>query len=73
MYVYLKTEKACKENDYHDLYTVGFYTPGGKWESETDWPEREQAANRVALLNGQIAVRDALDDPLNRSDGSYRP
>lgn len=32
--------------------TVGFYRPDGKWESESDHHDREQAAARVAYLNG---------------------
>lgn len=44
MYVYQKTE-SC-------LYTVGFYDPNGKWIPETDHATREEAAERVAFLNG---------------------
>ena len=44
MYVYIKTE-SC-------LWTVGFYDPKGKWNSESDWDNKEDAAKRVAWLNG---------------------
>ena len=44
MYVYIKSEP--------NLFTVGFYKPDGKWEPEKDCPTREEAANRVAWLNG---------------------
>ena len=44
MYIYIKTEP--------NLYTVGFYTPDGRWEPESDYNEKEEAAKRVAWLNG---------------------
>ena len=44
MYVYIKTER--------NLWTVGFYTPDGKWEAESDWNNSESAAKRVHYLNG---------------------
>ncbi len=44
MYVYIKSEPQ--------LYTVGFYDPQGKFQPESDWSSREDAANRVAWLNG---------------------
>ena len=44
MYVYLKSEPG--------LFTVGFYDPAGDWHSESDCGSPEQAADRVAYLNG---------------------
>jgi len=44
MYVYKQTES--------DLYTVGFYTPTGKFIPESDWSIREEAIERVHYLNG---------------------
>jgi hypothetical protein len=44
-YVYLKSEPQ--------LWTVGFYDPSGKWHSESDHNTKEEAANRVAFLNGK--------------------
>lgn len=44
MYVYIKTEA--------NLWTVGFYTPDGKWEAESDHSSKEEAAARVHYLNG---------------------
>ena len=44
MYVYVQSEPS--------LWTVGFYDPQGKWYAESDWSSREEAANRVAYLNG---------------------
>lgn len=73
MYVYIKSEKACRDNDYHDLWTVGFYDPAGKFRPESDHADREKAAARVAYLNGGAAVRATLDEALNSGDGVYRP
>ncbi len=44
MYVYTQTEPG--------LWTVGFYEPNGKWVSESDHTSTEEAAQRVAYLNG---------------------
>jgi hypothetical protein len=34
------------------LWTVGFYTPEGKWVAESDHSNAEEAAKRVHYLNG---------------------
>lgn len=44
MYVYIKTES--------NLWTVGFYVPGGEWHSENDYHSEKEAAERVHYLNG---------------------
>jgi hypothetical protein len=44
MYVYIKTEPR--------LWTVGFFTPDGRREAETDYSSPEEAATRVHWLNG---------------------
>lgn len=44
-YVYIKSEPG--------LWTVGFYGPDGKWNPESDYNSSEEAAKRVAWLNGQ--------------------
>ena len=44
MYVYIRSEKY--------LWTVGFYDPSGKWHSESDHNDPEDAAKRAAWLNG---------------------
>lgn len=44
MYVYIRSEPM--------LWTVGFYTPDGKWMPESDHESKGEAAERVALLNG---------------------
>jgi hypothetical protein len=44
MYVYIKSER--------NLWTVGFYSPDGKWNPESDYNSAHDAAKRVAWLNG---------------------
>ncbi|QXJ22519.1 hypothetical protein AGRA3207_003534 [Actinomadura graeca] len=44
MYVYICSEPG--------LWTVGFYTPDGTWHPESDHAARQDAAARVAWLNG---------------------
>jgi len=44
MYVYLRSELT--------LWTVGHYDPRGKWHAESDHGTPEEAAARVASLNG---------------------
>lgn len=46
MYVYIKSEPG--------LYTVGFYSPDGKWHPERDFDNPDNAAKRVAWLNGSL-------------------
>ena len=43
-YVYIQSEPK--------LFTVGFYDPQGEWQSDSDHSDREEAARRVAWLNG---------------------
>ena len=43
-YVYIRSEPG--------LYTVGFYSPSNVWEPESDHGSKEDAAKRVAWLNG---------------------
>jgi hypothetical protein len=50
MYVYKQTEFAGPDG--HNLFTVGFYKPDGKWLAESDHATTEAAAARVAYLNG---------------------
>lgn len=45
MYVYIKSEPG--------LWTVGFYDPAGKWQPESDHESADEAAKRVAWLNGK--------------------
>ena len=46
MYVYIESE--------HNLWTVGFYDPKGNWHPDSDHDNREEAAKRVAWLNGSV-------------------
>ncbi len=62
MYVYINTEPM--------LFTVGFYAPNGEWHSDSDHGSRDEAAKRVAWLNG---YNPSLDEALNSGDGVYRP
>ena len=50
-YVYIRSEPG--------LWTVGFYWPDGKWEPESDHGDSEEAAKRVAWLNGGRSERGA--------------
>ena len=56
MHCYLKSEKS--------LWTVGYYTPEGRWESESDFNSQEKAAERVHWLNGggNNSIIARLDD-----------
>ena len=47
MWVYIQSETGE-----YGLWTVGFYDPSGKWHPESDWNKSEDAARRVAWLNG---------------------
>jgi hypothetical protein len=44
MYIYIQSKL--------DLWTVGFYSPTGKWVAESDHNSPEAAAERVRYLNG---------------------
>ena len=44
MYVYIQSEP--------ELWTVGHYSPAGKWIPESDHATPEKAAERVHYLNG---------------------
>jgi len=46
MYVY----RDCRRDA--GVYVVGFYDPSGEWHPESDWDTSEEAAARVAYLNG---------------------
>lgn len=57
VYVYIRTESQ--------LWTVGFYKPDGKWESESDHSSDQEAADRVHYLNGGLTdqrVRQIQED-----------
>jgi hypothetical protein len=54
-YVYMRSEPG--------LWTVGFYQPDDTWEPESDHRSSEEAAQRVAWLNGGRVneLRDKVD------------
>jgi hypothetical protein len=51
MYVYVRSDDS--------LWTVGFYDPKGKWHPDSDHTSREDAAKRVAYLNGANVALEA--------------
>ena len=59
MYVYIKSEPF--------LWTVGHYTPDGKWVPESDHNNKDDAAERVSYLNGDSVKQQSLI----KSDGVY--
>lgn len=71
-WVYIQSETPS-EAPPHGLFTVGHYAPDGTWHSDSDHNTREEAADRVAYLNGRASVNRTLDAALNSGDGSYRP
>jgi len=44
VWVYVKSEPQ--------LWTVGFYSPDGKWHADSDFNSKEEAAERCHYLNG---------------------
>lgn len=61
MYVYIRSEKpgwfpSPRQSDSvyltSSLWTVGFYSPDGKWNPESDHETEEKASERVHYLNG---------------------
>lgn len=74
MYVYQETERFRDDDGFtHILYTVGFYRPDGKWIPEFDTNNKDEAAKRVAWLNGKSAANGALSEALNMGNGIYKP
>jgi hypothetical protein len=66
MWVYVQSEPH--------LYTVGFYDPSGQWHAESDHADKQEAANRVAWLNGSDrGLPQSIQEALNSGDGTYRP
>ena len=50
MWVYIRSELG--------LWTVGFYSPNGKWHPDSDHNNRDDAARRVHYLNGGTTDND---------------
>ena len=56
MYVYIESERVQGDDGFTRVnYTVGFYDPSGDWRPESDHGSPEEAARRVAWLNGKPA------------------
>lgn len=54
------------------LWTVGFYDPSGKWHTDSDHSDRENAAERCAWLNGDPdALSDEADARAEIRHGQY--
>ena len=51
MWVYVQSEPS--------LWTVGFYSPDGKWHTDSDHSDPGQAAQRTAWLNGTSTAKEA--------------
>jgi hypothetical protein len=54
-----------------NLYTVGFYSPDGKWNTDSDWPTKSEASLKVSFLNGSLGqgrfITDQdIEDEMNR-------
>lgn len=58
MYVYVMSEQGYGYN----LYTVGFYSPDGKWHPDSDWNYRKDAADRAAYLNGASVSNEKVKE-----------
>lgn len=67
MFVYIQSEFAGREGATNHLWTVGHYSPSGKFEPESDYADRQEAAARCHYLNGgnpqptEAEIRAALD------------
>lgn len=53
MWVHIQSETKGDRGRVHDTFTVGHYGPDGTWYPESDWFTSEEAAARVAYLNGR--------------------
>lgn len=58
MWVYLNSESG--------LWTTGFYSPDEQWHPDRDFDDKEEAAKRVAWLNGSPELPKELPDSYYR-------
>jgi len=58
MWVYTRTETQ--------LWTVGFFAPDGMWHTDSDHDNQEEAAERVAYLNGPHSALGERIEQLER-------
>lgn len=66
MWVYIMSEKPSADNHYNYLWTVGFYDPSGEWHTDSDYNAQDDAANRVAFLNGSAVEVSRRPPPAGR-------
>ncbi len=58
MYVYIESEPG--------LWTVGFYSPDFEWMPESDHKNKDDAALRVAWLNGGAVIEKLKEIDLSQ-------
>lgn len=58
MWIYIETE--------HNLWTVGYYDPAGKFVTDSDHESRDGARARVAYLNGRNHYVESSNDVIDR-------
>lgn len=63
MYIYIRSDP--------NLYTVGFYDPSGKWKSESNHSDKEEAAKRVHWLNGGQEESDRPSGEFDKPSSIY--
>jgi len=59
VYVYIESEPG--------LYTVGFYSPDGRWHTDSDHTDRDAARERVHYLNGGDPDETPSESPTSES------
>lgn len=52
------------------LWTVGFYSPDGRWHADSDHSSREDAAKRVHYLNGGVELKEETECDRNARPGA---
>ena len=60
MYVYKKSDEL--------RWTVGYYKPNGQWEPESNYEQKQCAAERVHYLNGGDAPVETFKDVAEAAD-----
>lgn len=71
MYVYNETESFIEDGERRHVYTVGFYKPDGGFESDSDYPSKHQARERVNYLNGGTGLLEDQISQLAIDIGNY--
>lgn len=68
MYVYRLTDRLAGVK----IWTVGFYSPWGRWHAESDWSRESDAAARASYLNGNVAELKALLARIEQIEATIR-